>query len=259
VTFEEGTSAAWLHDLLKAHVTEVLVCDSRKNALLKSGNKNDRVDARKLAELLYLNKLNPVYHGETGVRTLRELARSYLASTRDLTRVMNRLQAIYRSWAIPCAGQQVYAPRCRSEWLAKIREDGVRRRGTKCCSRSPPSASVRCAPSTASATAARAATTRAESTDDPLGSSPDFCSNSFLAVQFVASVVYNTVVLSVQDAGPVDGMLVHSAICPPLAPGVGIIAQLRAGNQAKRTVYPATRRGIDRVIIKKIEQIRHRG
>jgi len=48
--------------------------------------------------------------------------------TRDLTRVMTRLKAIYRSWAIPCAGQQVYAPRYRAEWLAKIREAGVRRR-----------------------------------------------------------------------------------------------------------------------------------
>ena len=35
VTFEEGTCAAWLHDLLKPHVTQVLVCDPRKNALLK--------------------------------------------------------------------------------------------------------------------------------------------------------------------------------------------------------------------------------
>jgi transposase len=128
VTFEEGTSAAWLHDLLQPHVTQVLVCDSRKNALLKAGNKNDRIDARKLAELLYLNKLNPVYHGEAGIRTLKELARSYLAITRDLTRVMSRLKAIYRSWAISCAGQQVYAPRYRAEWLAKITEAGVRRR-----------------------------------------------------------------------------------------------------------------------------------
>ena len=128
VTFEEGTSAAWLHDLLKPHVTQVLVCDPRKNALLKAGNKNDRIDARKLAELLYLNKLCPVYHGEAGVRTLKELARSYLTITRDLTRVMSRLKAIYRSWAIPCAGQQVYAPRYRAEWLAKITEAGVRRR-----------------------------------------------------------------------------------------------------------------------------------
>ena len=32
VTFEEGTWAAWLYDLLKSHVTEVLVCNTRKNA-----------------------------------------------------------------------------------------------------------------------------------------------------------------------------------------------------------------------------------
>jgi transposase len=41
---------------------------------------------------------------------------------------MNRLKALYRSWAIPCAGQRVYAPRYRSEWLGKITEAGVRRR-----------------------------------------------------------------------------------------------------------------------------------
>ena len=128
VTLEEGTCAAWLHDLLKPHVTEVLVCDPRKNASMKAGNKNDRADARRLAELLYLNKLNAVYHGQAGIRTLKELARSYLAITRDLTRVMSRLKAIYRSWGIACAGQQVYAPRYRTEWLAKIREGGVRRR-----------------------------------------------------------------------------------------------------------------------------------
>src|ERR1700731_1044469 len=106
VTFEEGTCAAWLHDLLKPHVAKVLVCDPRKNALLKSGNKNDRIDARKLADLLRTGLLSPVYHGENGVRALQELARSYLALNRDVTRVMNRLKAIYRSWAIPCAGQR---------------------------------------------------------------------------------------------------------------------------------------------------------
>src|SRR5467141_445894 len=128
VTFEEGTCAAWLHDLLKPHVTQVLVCDPRKNNLGKVGNKNDRNDARELAELLYRGNLKSVYHGETGIRTLKELARSYLTITRDLTRVMNRLKAIYRGWGIACAGQQVYAPRYRSEWLAKITEAGVRRR-----------------------------------------------------------------------------------------------------------------------------------
>jgi transposase len=117
-----------LYELLKPHVTQVLVCDPRKNSFGKIGNKNDRNDARELAELLYRNKIRPVYHGEHGLRTLKELARSYLTITRDLTRVMARLKAIYRSWGIPCAGEQVYAPRHRAEWLAKISEAGVRRR-----------------------------------------------------------------------------------------------------------------------------------
>src|SRR5712692_1926927 len=131
LTFEEGTSAAWLYDLLKPHVTELVVCNPRRNALLKDGSKSDRIDARKLAELLRGNQLHPVYHGEHGVRTLKELGRSYLTITQDVTRVMNRIKALYRSWAIPCAGTTVYAARHRAEWLAKIVEPGVRVRAER--------------------------------------------------------------------------------------------------------------------------------
>jgi hypothetical protein len=41
-----------------------VVCDPRRNALLQEGNQNDRLDARKLAELLQNNQLRPVYHGD---------------------------------------------------------------------------------------------------------------------------------------------------------------------------------------------------
>ena len=99
--------------------------------LLKDGSKSDRIDARKLAELLRGNHLSPIYHGENGVRTLKELARSYLTITKDLTRVMSRIKAVYRSWAIPCAGPAVYRPRHRAEWLAKIVEPGVRLRAER--------------------------------------------------------------------------------------------------------------------------------
>jgi len=116
LTFEEGTWAAWL-----------IVCNPRKNTLLKQG-KSDKIDARKLADRLRLHDLKPVYHGETGVRMLRELARSYLTVVKDLSRVMNRLKALYRSWAIPCAGRDVYYTRHRSQWLGKIPEPGTRRR-----------------------------------------------------------------------------------------------------------------------------------
>src|SRR5271154_3839064 len=127
VTLEEGTWAAWLYDVLKPHVEEIVVCNPRRNALLKEGSKSDKVDARKLAELLRAGLLRAVYHGENGLRTLRELARSYLTISKDQGRVMSRLKALYRSRGIPCSGTQVYTPRHREQWLSKIAQPGVRR------------------------------------------------------------------------------------------------------------------------------------
>src|SRR6266704_2872834 len=75
VTWEEGTWAAWLYDLLQPQVAQVLVCDPRRNALLKEGNKSDKLDARKLADLLRGGFLRSIYHGENGIRTLKELSR----------------------------------------------------------------------------------------------------------------------------------------------------------------------------------------
>src|SRR5882672_1412628 len=125
VTFEEGTCAAWLHDLLKPHVTQVVVCDPQECTAESRQQKR----SHRFAETRRTAALEPSAAGLShGVRTVKELARSYLTITKDLTRVMTRLQAIYRSWAIPCASQQVYAPRYRAEWLAKISEAGVRRR-----------------------------------------------------------------------------------------------------------------------------------
>jgi hypothetical protein len=70
--------------------------------------------------LLHSNLLRPVYHGEHGVRPLKELVRSYLTITQDQARVMTRLKAIYRSWAIAYAGKQVHGPRHRLEWPGNI-------------------------------------------------------------------------------------------------------------------------------------------
>lgn len=129
VTFEEGTCAGWLYDLLWPKVNKVVVCDPRKNALLQAGNKSDKIDARKLAALLRADQLSAVYHNrEAGIRRLRELARSYLTLTKDLTRVMNRIKAAYRSWGIGCCGTQVYTLKYRAAWLEKLPETGVRSR-----------------------------------------------------------------------------------------------------------------------------------
>ena len=108
----------------------MVVCDPRHNKLLQSGNKSDRVDAQKLAELLRNGALKAVYHGDNGVRTLKELVRSYDCLVSDTTRVMNRLKAIYRGRAISCAGHDIYRQERREQWLEKLRERGAKERAS---------------------------------------------------------------------------------------------------------------------------------
>jgi hypothetical protein len=57
VTFEEGTWAAGLYDLLKPHVTQVVVCNPRKNALLKQGSKSDQILVLVIGESPFSNIL----------------------------------------------------------------------------------------------------------------------------------------------------------------------------------------------------------
>lgn len=128
VTFEEGTQANWLYEIVRPLVSEVVVCDPRHNKLLQSGNKNDRVDAQKLAELLRAGSLRAVYHGDHGMRTLKELVRNYDCLVRDTTRVMNRLKAIFRGRAIDCEGHDIYRQDRRQQWLKKLGEPGAKQR-----------------------------------------------------------------------------------------------------------------------------------
>jgi transposase len=128
LTLEEGTQAAWLYDLFKPHVAEVVVCDPRQNKLLQSGHKADALDARKLAQLLRAGLLTAVYHGGQGARTLKELARNYECLVSDSTRVMNRIKAIFRARGIPCPGTGVYRSEGRDQWLEQLADGGARRR-----------------------------------------------------------------------------------------------------------------------------------
>jgi len=131
VTFEEGTHSAWLYDLLVRHVERVVVCNPRRNALLKAGSKSDSIDARKLAELLRAGLLSPVYHGESSTVTLKHLGRSYAALTEDTTRVKGRIKALYRSQAIASAGKKPLGRRHRGQWLGQLTQAGMRRRAER--------------------------------------------------------------------------------------------------------------------------------
>jgi transposase len=126
IVFEEGAQAAWLYDLIHPLVAEVVVCNPRANTSL--GNKSDRVDANKLAQMLRTGSLRAVYHGQTGIRALKELAHGYESLVSDTTRVMNRIKAIYRARGVLCSGTSVYRSCHREQWVSQLQEAGVRRR-----------------------------------------------------------------------------------------------------------------------------------
>ena len=128
VTFEEGTQASWLYEIVQPLVTSVVVCDPRQNRLLAAGNKSDRIDAQKLAELLRNGSLRGIYHGDNRVRALKELVRSYDCLVSDTTRVMLRLKAMYRGRAIACQGTDIYRNDRRAQWLEKLSEPGAKQR-----------------------------------------------------------------------------------------------------------------------------------
>ena len=94
VAFEEGTQSQWLYDLLVPIVDRVVVCDGRRAR--RDGNKGDRIDANRLAELLRLGGLHPVYHGSSHRADLKELTRVYRSLVEDSVRVMSRIKALYR-------------------------------------------------------------------------------------------------------------------------------------------------------------------
>jgi hypothetical protein len=131
VTFEEGTQAQWLHDLLFPVVDRVIVCDRRGQS--QQGNKGDQIDAEQLSELLRCGSLRAVYHGSPHRAALKELARTYQNLVEDSTRVMLRLKALFRARGIQTLGKRIYHPRSRGTWLVKLTDRGVRFRAETLC------------------------------------------------------------------------------------------------------------------------------
>src|SRR5262249_54778823 len=93
ITFEEGTHAQWLYDVLRRRADEVVVCDPRQNRLLQDGSKGDRIDAGKLSHLLRMGAVKAVLHERQGTAVLKELVRSYDGLVED-SEDRNRCRAV---------------------------------------------------------------------------------------------------------------------------------------------------------------------
>jgi transposase len=121
---EEGTQSAWLYEVLTPWVHEVVVAGTTP----RKGPKSDKIDAYARAEELRRGEVQQrVFKAPSAFTQLRELARTHLALSRDLTRVKLRLKSVYRARGVPTKSQAIYGTRQRSQWLSRLPEPSKRR------------------------------------------------------------------------------------------------------------------------------------
>lgn len=127
---EEGPLAYWIAQTLRAYVSDVLVCDPRKNkAISSSPSKNDRQDVYTLCRLLRLGELSRVYHPQEDHRAVFKAAvQQYLAFRKDECCLKFQIKARFRSWGVHhVEGQEVFSPKHRKDYLDKLGQPSIRR------------------------------------------------------------------------------------------------------------------------------------
>ena len=99
---EEGCMSGWLFRNLRDKVDQMIVCDPRRNHYIaKDGDKDDPIDAGKLAELARGGFLREVYHSTDESRTVfKEWVGIYHDRVRERTRQKNKIYAIARSHGV---------------------------------------------------------------------------------------------------------------------------------------------------------------
>lgn len=129
VLIEEGEMAGWVRRVLKPHVASVAVSDPRRNAwVAKAGNKNDTVDAAKLAELLRLDSFSPVWHpDEDEMAGFKVLVQHYDETSKRLSRTKCQIKALFRRQGVITRGNTVYGKVGRLEALGNVADQHVRR------------------------------------------------------------------------------------------------------------------------------------
>jgi transposase len=114
---EESEWSGWLYEILAPHVAEFVVYRPR----WRPGPKSDRHDADDLSERMRTGKVGvPVFKNRKQFAHLREASRSYSMLTRDEARVKTRLKSLYRSRGISCAGDAVYRPEKREDYVKRL-------------------------------------------------------------------------------------------------------------------------------------------
>jgi len=126
VVFEASVGYGAIHDALAGCCERVVVAHPKRLRLIfNTKRKNDRVDARKLAKLLYLDEVPEAHVPTVDVRQWRQLIEQRRRTIEKRTRCKNGLKAVLRGEGIvkPRAVGGQWTKRGRA-WLAEVELPG---------------------------------------------------------------------------------------------------------------------------------------
>jgi transposase len=126
IIIEEGPLAGWLLEICTDYGEKLIITDPKRNRWIgRAGQKNDEIDATKLAHLARGGYIKEIHHPIGHRRRFRELVMSYHDTVKSQTRIKNKLKAKFRQNGIKCSGETVYSAKHRKEWEEKLPKDKV--------------------------------------------------------------------------------------------------------------------------------------
>jgi len=128
LSLEEGPMADWLYRNLKDSVDELVVCDPRRNKLIAcDGDKDDPIDAGKLAELHRGGYLRAVHHSDSAERVLlKQWVGLYHDRVKEAVREVNKIRARCRMHGLRPPRGFLCNAKVQKQWLAELGGHGVR-------------------------------------------------------------------------------------------------------------------------------------
>lgn len=129
LTFEEGPLADWLTRNLSEHVDELIVCEPRRNALIaKDSDKDDPIDAAKLADLFRGGYLKRVHQSNTLERSLlKQHVSFYHDRVRDRVRLGNQVLALLRRHGVFASASALVDDEHRASLIPQLPDSALLR------------------------------------------------------------------------------------------------------------------------------------
>lgn len=134
VVLEESVLADWLIGNLTDHVDEIVACDPRRNHLIaKDADKDDPIDAEKLAQLYRGGYIKPVHHPKTLARAIfKQQVGLYHDRVRNRVRQANRIMAQLRRHGMIVQEKAFEEPGLRNELLSRLPRNRIIRAQLRC-------------------------------------------------------------------------------------------------------------------------------